>query len=78
MFRTPLVFIFILIFLTGCVTERWTQKGKTEEESNRDYAECQQQLAPKMRTKPETEYLLPEGPVFEKCMETKGYKLTTQ
>ena len=50
-----LIFLLVLALFSGCVTGRWVQEGKTDEDIERDRTECETMI-----TEEEGVELLPE------------------
>ena len=73
-FRVWPLFLVLVNPLLGCASPQWTQNGKPQQ-VDYDNVACMQEIAPLMRASFQAAYVLPQGRVFNSCMETKGYTL---
>ena len=64
--------LLMVILLTACATKvEWTQAGKTEADTERDYDECHARTTQRYGTNLKSPHFTAD---LDQCMESKGYK----
>ena len=71
---TVLGYLLTVMLVTACATKvQWTQEGKTEADTERDYDECYAQTSQRYGTNLESPHFTAD---LHQCMESRGYKRT--
>ena len=69
---TMLACLLMVILVTACATKlEWTQEGKTEADTERDYDECYTQTSQRYGTNLKSPHFTVD---LNQCMESRGYK----
>jgi len=69
---TVLGCLLMVILVTACATKvQWTQEGKTEAHTERDYDECYAQTTQRYGTNLKSPHFTED---LNQCMESRGYK----
>lgn len=69
---TVLGCLLMVVLVTACATKvEWTQEGKTEAETERDYKECYDQTQKRYGTNLESPHFTTD---LNQCMESRGYR----
>ena len=64
--------VLMVILVTACATKvQWTQEGKTEADTERDYNECYAQTSQRYGTNLKSPHFTVD---LNQCMESRGYK----
>jgi hypothetical protein len=64
--------LLMAILVTACATKvQWTQEGKTEADTERDYNECYAQTSQRYGTNLKSPHFTVD---LNQCMESRGYK----
>lgn len=68
------VLLIVTLVLTGCAPGRWVQAGKTNLDSRRDYADCENVIVTKHGGWQRVEPFMAAFEIRE-CMQLKGYHM---
>ena len=69
---TVLGCLLMVILVTACATKvEWTQEGKTEADTERDYDECYAQTTQRYGTDLQSPHFTAD---LNQCMESRGYR----
>ena len=69
---TVLGCLLMVILVTACATKvEWTQEGKTEADTERDYDECYAQTTHRYGANLKSPHFTAD---LNQCMESRGYK----